>query len=642
MNRSDTSPASAEMVVAFLESTLPFSELDHATILWLARDCTVDFHPKGTKIFTQGVSEVNALYLIQKGGVRLYIRDAEGREAPIDFRGEGGSLGATALFKDGLAQMDAETVEDTFFIKLGKGSFQKLVKGYPGIAKYYLETISEDYLDKAFKELRRRKPEMVAGETDLFLFSRRIKDLVKNPAIGIAFGRTIQEAAREMIRNNVGSLLIFDPSGDPAGIVTDTDLRKIVALGMDYHAPIETIMSTPVESIEVHQICFDALLKMMSKNLHHLVVLDKGKVVSMITSHDILVGQGKSPFSLFREISSQLTIEGLYPLSAKVPQVVRSMVEEGGRAGSITRIISIINDMILERLLDLLLRELGPAPLEFCWILMGSEGRREQTFATDQDNGLIYRQSGEEIINKAGEYYLAAFTERAIGHLVKCGFPPCPGGIMASNPTWRKPLEHWRQRFDSWIRVPEPKEVLHATIFFDFRPGYGKAGLAEDLRNFVTRQAARQDVFLRYLAQDCLETRPPLSFFKNIIVERDGEHKNTLDIKRRGLVPFMDFARVLSLKHEIKETNTMDRLDLLAKGGHIPGSLHTEAREAFEFLLHVRLMHQLELIENNRPPDNRIDPSELTPLEKRTLKDAFVVIGRLQSFLREMFRLNIA
>jgi CBS domain-containing protein len=641
MNRSD-SPASAEMVVEFLESTLPFSELDHATILWLARDCTVDFHPKGTKIFIQGVSEVNALYLIQKGGVRLYIRDAEGREAPIDFRGEGGSLGATALFKDGLAQMDAETVEDTFFIKLGKGSFQKLVKGYPGIAKYYLETISEDYLDKAFKELRRRKPEMVAGETDLFLFSRRIKDLVKNPAIGIPFGRTIQEAAREMIRNNVGSLLIFDPSGDPAGIVTDTDLRKIVALGMDYHAPIETIMSTPVESIEVHQICFDALLKMMSKNLHHLAVLDKGKVVSMVTSHDILVGQGKSPFSLFREISSQLTIEGLYPMSAKVPQVVRSMVEEGGRAGSITRIISIINDMILERLLDLLLRELGPAPLEFCWILMGSEGRREQTFATDQDNGLIYRQSGEEIINKAGEYYLAAFTERAIGHLVKCGFPPCPGGIMASNPTWRKPLEHWRQRFDSWIRVPEPKEVLHATIFFDFRPGYGKAGLAEDLRNFVTRQAARQDVFLRYLAQDCLETRPPLSFFKNIIVERDGEHKNTLDIKRRGLVPFMDFARVLSLKHEIKETNTMDRLDLLAKGGHIPDSLHTEAREAFEFLLHVRLMHQLELIENNRPPDNRIDPSELTPLEKRTLKDAFGVIGRLQSFLREMFRLNIA
>jgi CBS domain-containing protein len=298
--------------------------------------------------------------------------------------------------------------------------------------------------------------------------------------------------------------------------------------------------------------------------------------------------------------------------------------------------------MLLERLLELLLKEMGPSPLEFCWILMGSEGRREQTFATDQDNGLIYRTSGEEIINRAGEYYLKAFTEQAIDHLVKCGFPPCPGGIMASNPKWRMPQDLWRERFDSWIRVPEPQEVLHATIFFDFRPAYGKLDLAEDLRNFVARQAGREDVFLRYLAQDCLETRPPLSFFRNIIVERDGEHKNTLDIKRRGLVPFMDFARVLALKHGIKETNTLDRLELLAKGGHIPQALATDAGEAFEFLLHVRLLHQLELIESGKAPDNRIDPSELSDLEKRTLKDAFGIIGRLQSFLREMFRLNIA
>ena len=642
MRPSDPSPAPPEMVVEFLGNTLPFSELDLPTLRWLARDCTVDFQPKGTKLFSQGVTEVDGLYLVQKGGVRLYVRDSEGRETPIDFRGEGGSLGATALFKNGLAQLDAETVEDTFFIKLGRESFQKLVKGYPGIAKYYLETISEDYLAKAFTELRRRKPEVLSTESNLFLFSRRVEELVKSTALGTTFGRTIQEVAREMIRHKVGSLLIYDPSGEPAGIVTDTDLRKAVALGLDYHAPIETIMSTPVETIEIHQICFDALLRMMSKNIHHLAVLREGKVVSVITSHDILVMQGKSPFSLFREITSQRTIEGLYPLAGKVPQVVRSMAEEGGRAGSITRIISIINDMILERLLDLLLKEMGPPPLEFCWMLMGSEGRREQTFATDQDNGLIYRGSEEEIINRAAEYYFAAFTEQAIGHLVKCGFPPCSGGIMASNPRWRRPMEDWKQRFDSWIRIPEPQEVLHATIFFDFRAGYGKQELAEELRNFVTRHASREDVFLRYLAQDCLGPSPRSPFFRNIIVERDGEHKNTLDIKRRGLVPFMDFARVLALKHGIKETNTLDRLALLAKGGHIPQALSTDAGEAFEFLLHVRLMHQLELIEAGRPPDNRIDPSVLSDLEKRTLKDAFAIIGRMQSLLKEMFRLNIA
>jgi CBS domain-containing protein len=325
------------------------------------------------------------------------------------------------------------------------------------------------------------------------------------------------------------------------------------------------------------------------------------------------------------------------------PQVIRTLVEEGAKASHVTRMMTILNDLILEKLMDLLLKEMGPAPAPFCWLLMGSEGRREQTFKTDQDNALVYKPLHDEdgIVERAAALYFQVFARKAIDHLVKCGFPPCPGDIMASNDRWRQPFDAWRGHFEAWIAKPEPEEVMNAAIFFDFRSGYGNGEFARELRDHVARHAKREEVFLRYLAANCLETRPPLSFFKNFLVEKDGEHRNHLDIKRRGIVPFVDFARVMALKAGVKETNTLDRLDLLDKEEHIPHGLFNNMRDAFEFLLQLRLVHQLELVEQGAQPDNFIDPAGLSEVEKRTLKEAFAVIGQLQGFLRDMFRLNV-
>ena len=317
-------------------------------------------------------------------------------------------------------------------------------------------------------------------------------------------------------------------------------------------------------------------------------------------------------------------------------------MEEGAKAGNISRMVAVFNDLILERLLDLLIKQFGTPPLPFCWLLMGSEGRREQTFATDQDNALVYKDSDDEILQRACDIYFTEFTAQAKEHLIQCGFPACPGNIMASNPKLRKPLSLWRDRFEHWIMVPEPEEVLQATIFFDFRAGYGHENFAKELRNHIMKHAPKQDVFLRCLAADCLKTRPPLSFFKNFLVERSGEHKNQLDIKTRGLTPFIDFARLMALKYGLKETNTLARLKLLSQEGHIPQELCVDATEAYEFLLHLRLVHQLTLVEQGKKANNHIIPEKLSELERRTLKEAFGVISRIQRHVRDIFSLNIA
>jgi CBS domain-containing protein len=631
-------PAGYDSIIAFLQETLPFSELETQSLRRIARHCLVDFFPTGKRILRRGVTEVDGLYLVQKGAIRLFIEE-EG--VLVDIRTDGASIGALSLFNGEKAALDAETVEDTFIIKIPRERFFEAVHLNPAIPRFYLKSFADTFLSKAFEEMR-CKPVPQHEDHSLHLFSNPVGSLISREPVSVPFGLSIQAAAKEMIRHNTGSLLFREPSGEICGIVTDTDLRKAMALGLDLQAPAETIMSTPVETIDASAVCFDALLAMLSKNIHHLVVKSQSRLLGVISSHDIMLLQGRSPVSVFREIASRTTIAGLYPLHDSITPVVRTLVQQGAKAGNITRMIAILNDQIITRLLELMLRELGPPPVKFCLLLMGSEGRREQTFATDQDNALITENCDADFLERAAETYFSAFTERMVGHLINCGFPRCPGDMMASNPQWRGSLDTWKGRVRSWIETPEPERVLASSVFFDFRGIFGHKELAENLRQHVTAACTGQDLFLRHLAADCLNAKPPLTFFKNFMVEKNGEHRNTLDIKARGLLPFMDFARVMALNYGVRETSTLGRLDQLHQTGHLSRDLYHEAREAFEFLLHARLMHQLEQMEQGEQPDNRLDPGTLSTLEKRTLREAFGVIGSLHGVLREVFRLNLA
>ncbi|MBU1229313.1 MAG: CBS domain-containing protein [Proteobacteria bacterium] len=634
-------PIDRDLIREFLQATLPFSELDAGALDRLVRHCLIDFQPAGTRIFIRNVTEIDGLLVIQKGGVKLFVQDEAGQITLADFRGEGACVGAMALFQNAKASLSAETVEDTFFVKIPKDAFFEAAGANPAIPRFFLKTLSETFTTKAFTEIRQRRNES-SDDSNLYLFSLKVGSLVERAPVTVPFGMSIQDAAQVMIRHSVGSLLIQEQTGKPCGIITDIDIRKSVALGLSMLAPVETIMSAPLETIAETAVCFDALVSMMAKNIHHLAMTSGEEITGVITSHDIMLLQGRSPLAVFREVSTRNTYEGLYPMRAKTCRVARTLVEEGGRAGNITRILSIINDLMLNRLLELLLKELGPPPVKFCWLVMGSEGRREQTFATDQDNALVYADCSVDYLQRAAEVYFEAFTQRAVEHLVRCGFPRCPGDMMASNPKWRKPLSAWKDTFDHWIAAPEPKEVLHSTIFFDFRGGPGDSSLAEELRSHITGRCAANDIFLRHMAVDCVQARPPLSFFNNIVVEKNGEHKNTLDIKTRGLLPFMDFARIMALRHGIRQTSTLERLDQLKAGGHIPNDLAQEAMAAFEFLQQIRLVHQMDMLDRNLEPNNHIDPAQLSALEKRTMRDAFGAVTKLQSHLKEAFRLQMA
>ncbi|MBI5250011.1 MAG: CBS domain-containing protein [Desulfomonile tiedjei] len=637
IGRSDNFTVAPTVIIQLLRKTLPFSELDKGVLESVATKCLIDFFPRGTLIFKQDVTDVSYFHLIQKGGVKIYLTSSDTVTTLKDFGGEGETFGALPMVRGHKADLNVETVEDTFCFLLEKDVFLELVREHPGFAQYYLETFSKDLMFSAYAELRCERIRAKSRDS-CYLFNYQVRDIIKTRPEVVPSSTMVREAASTMTRLGIGSLLVRDDADGLMGIVTDKDLRmKVVAAGLDHHSPVRQIMTGPVHTIPAQASCFDALLKMMKDQVDHLAVEHRKEIVGIITSHDIMVFQGVSPLYLFREAVSQRSIQGLCEMSRKIPNLVRALAEQGAKAGDITRMVTLLNDKILSGILNLIQKDIGPPPVPFCWLALGSDGRKEQIFRSDQDNALIYEDPKDKWERQAADAYFETLAREAVDNLLASGYPRCKSDIMASNPRWRKPRSVWEKYFNDWISSPEPREFCLALTFFDFRPGPGDKTIGDSLRKQVVSQAERHHIFMVHIAEDCLQNWPPLSFFRNFIVEKDGRHRNRLDLKARGVLPFVNFARLMALRHGISETNTLARLRLLSEEGCLSRQFYLEAREAYEFLTQLVLVRQLEMVECGTVPDGFVDPSDMSDLEKKMLKEVFAVIDRMLSHIKQEF-----
>ena len=627
--------------VAFLRTIPPFDDLTDQNFKEMSEGLFEEFYPRGSLIFIQDRTDIEALCLIKRGGVKLYLKDEENTEILKEYRGPGDYFGGLGIIMETKANLNVEAVEDTCCILLPKKSFQDLIRTDSRFSHFFLKSFCNKYIHSAHFELRKKK-EGGGAEVALSLFNQDIAGVMKGSLHTCLPGDTIQAAAQKMASYRIGSLLVKDDNGNVEGIITDKDLRtKVVARGISSKEPVESIMATPVKTVPAEAVCFDALFSMLKNRIHHLAVEKEGDITGIITAHDLLLLQESSPIFLFREIVSRTEIEGLYPLAKQFPGVVRALIEQGAKASNITRMVTVLNDQILDRILSLLIQDMGTPPVPFCWLVMGSEGRKEQTLATDQDNAIMYEDPDGSTQKKEAQHYFLEFGKKAVEHLAACGYALCKGDIMASNPKWNQPFSEWQKLFDSWIFYPDPKEVLHSTIFFDFRPAFGKVEFAHQLRKHLAKRAMREKVFIHHMARNCMATRPPLSLFKNFIRIKDGKHKGLLDLKTVGLTPLVDFARLMSLDRGVTATNTLERIESLNEHKCISDEFALKVKESYEFQMQLRLMHQIDNIEDGKDPDNYINPSDLPDIDRHTLKRFFLVIGEIQSFVGDYFHLNL-
>jgi CBS domain-containing protein len=626
-----------ESVVTFLEKIPPFQFLPVAELRSLAKVTSLEYFPKDSVILAAGDRASDSLYIVQKGAVKLGIRTQVGKELIIDMRGEGEIFGLLSLMSRDVARLNVIAVEDTFCYSISREDMQDVMERHHEVSDYLLRTSLTRYMDRSLTELRTQVNLM--GNAEQLLYSLSVGDVARHSAATCAAGTSIRDAAQIASKRDTGALFVTDEAGRAVGAVTDRDFaKKVVAENISADEPVTRIMSTPVISVEGTERVFQALLAMLGRDIHHILVTENGLPAGVLTSHDLMVLQGKSPLSLARHIEQQQSIEGLARAQKRVGDLLPLLMREGAKASHITRVIAELNDHVTARILELAEKELGPAPVAYCWVVMGSEGRREQTFKTDQDNALIYADAAGEEDEAIIHVYFNSFTAFVADALEKCGYPRCPGGYMASNPRYRMPLTAWQQTFDLWIEQAEYHATEDATILFDMRPVGGDLSLQERLWSHVMERLKTASFFKSILGSIAISRKPPLGFFRTFVVERGGEHKEELDIKSFGTGPIVDAARVFALDSGITQTNTVDRLSTLQTAGYLEGTTLTDMQEAFQFLTLLRLENQLQQAREGVPLDNYVSPRKLTHLQRGLLREAFQTVARVQSVMDDRFR----
>jgi CBS domain-containing protein len=446
-----------------------------------------------------------------------------------------------------------------------------------------------------------------------------VKYLIKRAPAFIEPTATVSQAAAMMQNAGISSLLVAD---DPPGILTDRDLRgRVLAAGLSPETLVRDVMSRPLKTLDSDQSVFAALRLMLEDKIHHLALVEEGKIVGLITGSDLLQQQASNPLYLRGILDAMEDPAMIAHYSREVAGAVQTLFRGGLGAVQIGEIVSNLNDALVKRLVRVTQQSLGAPPTPFAWIVFGSEGRSEQTLLTDQDNALVYRDQSAE-----AHTYFTAFAKRVVDGLIHVGFPPCPGGFMATN--WCKPVDEWRQLFISWVRTPEPRALLDAGIFFDFRPVAGALSL-EPLEEILTA-AANERRFIAQAAEEALRWGPPLGFFNRI----HSDH-GMVDLKKAGIGPIVNLARVCALAAGSRERSTLERLAAAGKSGVILTEKDAnELTDAFQFLSYLRLRHQLTRLEKNQPLDHTVDLRDLSVLERHRLRDVFVMIRRIQDAVR--------
>ncbi|MEW6117056.1 MAG: DUF294 nucleotidyltransferase-like domain-containing protein [Nitrospirota bacterium] len=625
-----------EDVYTFLRNIPPFQFLEEEDLKAVAGSLSIEFYPKDTVILKQNGPASDSLRIIKKGGVKISIRSDSGEDVVIDYRGEGETFGLVSLM-GGTQKTTIVAVEDTLCYLLKKKELFALIDSNPSFTEYFLQSHFLKYMDKTYREIRNKS--LFYGSSDHILFTTQAGEIATKDVITVTDSATIQESAQVMSKHGISSLVVVDSRNLPIGILTDRDLReKVVAQGRDIRDSIKNVMTLPLVRVDARDYCFEAVLKMLKYNIHHVLVIRDGELKGVLTNHDLMLLQGKSPLSFAKDIESQQTVEGLVPVSKKINHIIGFLLKEGARASNITKIITELNDRLVRKVLEIAERKFGQPPVPFCWIVFGSEGRKEQTFRTDQDNAIIYADLDAQGREAEIRDYFSSFTLFVKESLLMCGFPPCPAGYMANNPQWCQPLRSWKKYFSSWIATPTSDAVLKSLIFFDFRPVYGDFTLADALREYLNDTLEGQKVFLGFLANMIVKNRPPIGFLKSFVVEKSGEHKDELNLKIKGIAPIVDIVRLFALERGIKETSTLERIEALQDKHTIAKEYADELEHAFDFIMLLRIHHQVEQLEAGQEIDNFINPHRLSNLEKRTIKDAFHLISTIQDLIVERYK----
>ncbi len=594
-----------QKIIDFLQTTHPYDVLPKAELEELASAFSRKEVKEGEVIFAHG-ELLEGLYLIKKGAVE--ITDAHGGQ--VSLLQKSNHFGERGLLRDGIAATTATAVSDCTILLLPPAAFKQEVEANPAFARYF--------------NRGQARPKAASG-----LMTQHVSDLMAKSPLTCGESMSIVDCAKLMRDHNVSSIAVTE--GDRlTGLVTVRDMtKKVVAEGRDLSQPVTTIMTHAPITLDPGALGTDVIHFMLENHIGHLPIVEGGKLVGMITQTDITRFFGSSQTQMVFDLSNAKTIAEMATVTSRLPQFLMQLVGSHLAHDVVTRKITDVADLVTRRLLKMAEDQFGPAPVPYLWAACGSQGRREQTGVSDQDNCLI-------IDNAATDADMAYFKKLArfvCDGLDACGYVYCPGEMMAMTDRWCQPLKVWEGYFDSWINKPDGEAQMLASVMFDLRPIAGDERLFTPLQDKALHAAQKNSIFLAFMISNSLSHTPPLGLLRGFATIKSGEHRNHIDMKHNGVVPIVDLGRVYALKGHIPAANTRARIEAAIETGAVSESGGLDLLAAYDTIASARLDHQAAQVRNGEKPDNFLSPSALPAFERSHLRDAFVIVRTMQSSL---------
>ncbi|SFS88135.1 CBS domain-containing protein [Zhouia amylolytica] len=630
----------AERVADFLKRYPPFNLLNKEQLLEISRQVRIIYLEKDNVVYKQEDTGHDQFYVVHKGAVELKREEKE-KVKTVDHCDEGDIFGLRPLFANENYAITAITEEESIVYGIPIDIFKPIATQNLNIGNYLLESFASNTKNPFSKEYTNKlySDDEILLKNDPEIFDLQPVKYVKK-VISAKPSSPIKDVAQLMFDKKVSSVVIKE-NGSPLGIVTDKDFRNLVATGI---VPIENevsrIMSSPVLCYPKHTTIAQAQISMMKHNVSHLCITKDGtansKVVGIVSDHDIVLMQGNNPSVLMKAIQKASSTKKLKNIHKKIRVLLKGYIAQNIPLTHITKIIFELNDATIKRVIDRAISKIGEPPVKFAWISLGSQGRKEQLLHTDQDNAIIFEDVPEYKLEEVRAYFLLLAT-KVNKRLNIIGYEYCNAEMMARNPKWTLSISEWKDQFTRWTTTAGDDEILLCSIFFDYDISYGDSSLTTSLADHIFDITRDNQRFLSMLGVSALRNPSPMGFFRQLLVEKDGEYKDFFDLKKRALMPITDAGRLLILQHRVKNiNNTAERFEKLAQLEPENKDLYLSCSYVAKSLLKFRTKHGLMHHDSGR----YIELAALTKEEKMKLKRCFKIITQIQELIK--FRFNLS
>lgn len=583
------------------------------------------------------------IYLLLDGVAKNTFINDLGEEVAVLFYHPGDFIGIISAITHRKTQFSVQGMSDLLLLRIPHDLFSHMLRENLDFSEKMIRMVSQR-LENLYQKIQEETSYHAHG-LDPYPYRKKIGEIMSTPVITASPTDSLLSLAQAMNDKQISCLVIVNAQNFPQGIVTQKDIIRAIVTHPAQFAEIQSreLMTSTLLTLPPDAYFYEALLMMVQHNVKHIPITGTdGRVEGIITMRNLAQAKGNEVLSIVDQIESQTSIKGLAENKKHIHRILESMVKENAAADEMCTLITELNDRMLRRIIvlseqQLIAEGIGSAPVEYCWLTMGSEGRKEQTLSTDQDNAIIF-QDVDPQEQPAVLAYFSSLAEKVIEGLEQCGFPRCSGNVMATNARWCHSITDWKKEIDQWYSQLEGEELRNFTIFLDFRGAFGNTALADLIRTYLISK--RNPFLLHRLSEDDSEYHVPLGAFGRIITEKLKDQPDSINLKHGAVMHIVNAMRILSLSEGLPAVSTLDRLKALQARAVFTKEETEEIENAFNTLMGFRIHENLRQLAAGKPLSNYISVRTLSKPDFIKLKRALSTAKWVQQLIARRFHVG--